>query len=251
MSAVGEPIELAFVDGGGDRSIAVLSLDAPPLNLFTVAMRDRLVECLTAVSDVPGVGAAVLRSTSPSFSAGADLSEFGTAASVLDARRIRWDRDPWTLLWELQVPTVAAVRGYALGSGLEMAMLCDIRIASLDAQLGVPETKLGMLPAAGGTQSIARALGPARALPFVLMGEVIDATDSRALGLVHDVVDDPDARAMAIARRWAALPADLTAAACRLTRAASSLPLATGLALERRLATLIGSPSQLLEGTTH
>jgi enoyl-CoA hydratase/3-hydroxypropionyl-coenzyme A dehydratase len=220
--------------------VAVISLSSPPLNLFNVAMRDELIGALQAVNDIGDVRAMVLRAGGKHFSAGADLSEFGSAESILEARRIRWDRDPWGLLWDLRVPTVAALHGTALGSGLEMALLCDLRLAAPDSMLGLPETKLGMLPAAGGTQSLTRAIGPHAAVPIVTLATPLDAHEAAARGLVHEVVGDVEGAARARAEQLAALDPAVVRAARRALRAAGDLPLDAGLAYEKHLARLFG-----------
>lgn len=226
-----EPVTLSL-----DGPLAIVTLDAPPLNIFSLAMRDGLIEALRAVDDIDDVRAMVLRAEGRHFSAGADLSEFGTAESIFEARRIRWDRDPWGRLWDLRVPTVAALHGIAVGSGMEMAMLCDLRIAAPETVMGLPETKLGMLPAAGGTQSLTRTVGPHQALPIVALGTTVDAAEALARGLVTEVVDDVEAEARARAEQLAQLDADTVRAARRLLRAAGDLPLDQGLAYEKRLA---------------
>ncbi len=222
-----------------DGPVAVVSLDSPPLNIFDLEMRDDLIEAIAAVGDVPDVRVMILRSAGRHFSAGADLSEFGTAASIFEARRIRWDRDPWGPLWDLRVPTIAALRGVAVGSGMEMAMLCDLRVAADDTRLGLPETKLGMLPAAGGTQSLTRALGPHASLPLVASAITIDAAEAEQCGVVNWVVDDVDTHARALADRLAALDPRAVAAARRALRAAGDLPLDAGVLIEKQLAALV------------
>lgn len=225
----------------GSGLMAVVSLDSPPLNIFDLEMRDALIEAVTAVRDLPDVRAMILRSAGKHFSAGADLSEFGTADSIFEARRIRWDRDPWGPLWDCPVPTIASLRGVAVGSGMEMAMLCDLRVAEPTTQLGLPETKLGMLPAAGGTQSLTRAIGPHAALPFVASAVTIDAADALERGMVTFVADDADEIARELARDFARLDPDVVAAVRRALRAAGDLPLVEGLAVERRLAETLAS----------
>ena len=223
----------------GDDGVAVVSLNRPEaLNIYNLAMRDGLIEAFSAVRDWPGARALVLRANGRHFSAGADLAEFGTAEHHLEARRIRWDRDPWGPLWDLPVPTLAALHGTALGSGFEMSLLCDLRLASPDARLGLPETRLGMLPAAGGTQSLTRALGPAAALAPILLSSTLPAAEALARGIVHAVVDDADAAALRAARSLAPLDPVLLAAARRALHAAGDLDLASGLVEERRLARL-------------
>lgn len=216
--------------------IARLVLDHPPLNIFDLAMRDDLIGALQAVQELDDVRVMVLAAEGRHFSAGADLSEFGTASSITEARRIRWDRDPWGLLWDLPVPTIAALHGVALGSGLEMAMLCDLRVATPTTRIGLPETKLGMLPAAGGTQSLTKAIGPVDAAPMVALADEVDPAEALARGIVSVLADDADEEAMAVATDLAGLDPEAVRALKRCLRAAVDLPLESGLAIERRLA---------------
>lgn len=220
-----------------DDGVGVVRLNRPELNIYNLEMRDDLIEAFRAVRDLPEVRAVVLAANGRSFSAGADLSEFGTAESVFEARRIRWWRDPWLALLDSPKPSVAALHGHCLGAGLEMALMCDFRLAAPDTQVGLPETKLGMLPSAGGSQTLARLLGPGRALPVVLEGRNYPATEALRLGLVDEVVGDRpvDAAASALAARLAALDPALVGAAKRALRAAGDLPLPAGLDVERHL----------------
>jgi enoyl-CoA hydratase len=222
----------------GDH-IAVVSLDSPPLNIFDLDMRDGLIEAFDAVSELGHVGevrAMVLRADGRHFSAGADLSEFGSAESIFEGRRIRWDRDPWGPLWDLPVPTIAALHGVAVGSGLEMALLCDIRVAGPTTNAGLPETKLGMLPAAGGTQSLARAVGAHQAVPVVALAETYDAEQALNAWLVTELADDPDGRALELAERLVSFDPAVVRSIKRAGKAGIDLPLNAGLELERRLA---------------
>lgn len=225
------------------EGVATVSLDNSPLNIFDLEMRDGLIEAFTAIRDIPDIRSMVLRAEGKHFSAGADLSEFGTAESIFEARRIRWDRDPWGPLIDSRVPTVAALHGYAVGSGLEMALLCDVRLAAPDTQVGLPETKLGMLPAAGGTQSLTAAIGPHAATPIVATAVTMGAEEALDRGLLTEIHADVDVAATELATAWANLDADLATNARRALRAANDLPLAEGLALEKRLALTL-RPSQ-------
>ena len=216
--------------------VAVVTLDHPALNIYDLAMREELIEAFSAARDHPEARALVLAAAGPHFSAGADLSEFGTADSIFEARRIRWWRDPWSALLDSPKPSVAALHGHALGAGLEMALMCDFRVASPETRLGLPETKLGMLPSAGGSQTLARLLGPGRALPIVLEGRTYDAAEALALGIVDEIVPDADVAAHSLAAQLAGLDPATAHAAKRALRAATDLPLQQGLAEERRLA---------------
>lgn len=217
----------------GPDGVAVVSLrGATPLNLYDLAMRDELIEVLGALRCLPEARAVVLRADGPHFSAGADLAEFGSADSLFQARRIRWRRDPWGLLLQLPQPTICALHGWALGAGLEMALLCDRRLAAPGTRLGLPETKLGMLPSAGGSQSLPRVVGVRRALPLVLLAEPIDAQAACDLGVVDQLVDDADAAAIVEARRLASLDPGVVQAIVRTLRAGTDLPLPAALATE-------------------
>jgi len=218
---------------------AVVTLDAPPLNIFDLEMRDGLIEALTAVRDIDTtdtIDTMVLTSAGKHFSAGADLSEFGSAESIHEARRIRWDRDPWGTLWDLPMPTIAAISGVAVGSGMEMAMLCDLRIGAPTTNLGLPETKLGMLPAAGGTQSLAKAIGPRAAVPLVALADTMTADEALRRRVLTMVVDDPQAHALDLGARFGAMSREAVRATKQALRAAVDQPLIEGLAIERRLA---------------
>ena len=220
-------------------AIAIVTLDRPAkLNAYNVAMRDDLYEALGAADQDPDVRALVLRGRGRAFSTGGDVSEFGTAPSPLVARFVRWQRDVWGRLLDLRAATIAAVHGYAVGGGMEMALCCDFCLAADDARFALPETGLGMIPGVGGTQTLPRRAGVARALDLVLTGRGLDAEAARAAGIVLRVVPRVrlDTAALALARRLARLEPALVAGVRRAVRAAHDLALADGLDLERRLA---------------
>ena len=220
--------------------IAVVTLNRPDVvNAFSVRMRDELWEVLAAVRDDPDVrGMLLVGAGERGFCAGADLTEFGTAPSQTIARQVRWERDLWGLLLGIPKPTVAAIHGYCLGSGLEMAALCDVRVAADDAVFGMPEAGLGLVPAAGGTQLLPRLLGPGRAIELLLSGRRFGAEDALAYGLVSEVVPRSElvAAATALLRRVLRAPAPALAAAKRAIADGADMPLAAALDLERRLA---------------
>lgn len=216
--------------------VGLVTLTRPEaLNIYNLAMRDELIGALEAARDLPDVRCVVLAGAGRHFSAGADLSEFGSASSPFEARRIRWRRDPWLLLLDSDKPSVAALHGYALGAGFEMALMCDLRLAAHDTVVGLPETKLGMLPSAGGSQTLTRAIGPAAAAATVMTGTNLDARQALELGLVHQLVEDVDAAALALARRLAGVDPGLMAAAKRALRAAIDLAPASAREAEARL----------------
>jgi len=237
VPATRPPKPLVLYDKDGE--VAVVSLNRPErLNAYDVAMRDALYEVLLAVRDDPEVRAVVLRGEGPAFSTGGDVSEFGAAPSPLVAREVRWKRDVWGVLQKLRPPTIAAVHGYAVGGGWEMAMLCDLCIAGDDARFSFPETGMGMIPGVAGTQTAPRAAGVGRALDWVLTGRWLSAAQALQAGVVARVVRRGalDAEAMRLARRLAALDPRLVTAVKRAVREGLELPLVGGLALEHRLA---------------
>jgi enoyl-CoA hydratase len=221
------------------KDVAWVTLNRPErLNAYNVEMRDNLFEVLSAIYDDPDVRAMVLTGAGSSFSTGGDVSEFGQAPSPTAARWIRFRRDVWGRLRNLPVPTIAAVHGFTVGGGLEMALLCDIAIAASDARFCLPETGLGMIPGVAGTQTTARRLKFAWALDLCITGRWIDARQALILGLVVKVVG----RRMLhrTAHEWALalsrLPREHIAMVKLAVWEGLNSSLAEGLDLERRLA---------------
>ena len=220
-------------------AVAHIVLNRPRvMNAYNVQMRDELFVTLEAVRDDPDVRVAVISGAGErAFCAGADLTEFGTAPSLAIARQVRWERDIWGLFLSLGKPLIAAMRGYVIGSGVEIACLCDIRIVADDAQFAMPEVALGMIPAAGGTQTLRRVVGASRALEMVLSNRRVGAEEARRIGLAHTVVptDALMEEAEDAARQLAALSPNALALAKRAIIEGTDMPLAAGLELERRL----------------
>lgn len=220
-------------------SIAHVVLNRPRvLNAYNVQMRDDLFQALEAVRDDPEVRVAILRGAGDrGFCAGADLTEFGTAPSQVVARQVRFERDIWDLFASIRKPLIAALHGYVIGSGVEIACLCDLRIASEDAVFSMPEVALGMVPAAGGTQTLPRIVGVGRAMELVLTNRRIASDEALRIGLVHRVVPTEDllSHAERLAERLASLSPKALAAAKSAVVDGMDLPLSEGLALERRL----------------
>jgi enoyl-CoA hydratase/carnithine racemase len=220
--------------------IAWLTLNRPEvLNALNLQIRDELWVLLEAIALDDSVKVVVFRGAGDrAFSSGADLSEFGTAPSYTEARRARLERDVWGRMARFEKPMIAAVHGYALGAGCELSLLCDLRIASEDARFGLPETHLGYLPTAGGSQTLPRTAGLSRALDMILTAEPIDARTALDYGIVNAVVPRAElaAAAEAYARRLIAQPEAVLRATKRAMRDGASLPLRDAIRLERRLA---------------
>jgi enoyl-CoA hydratase/carnithine racemase len=173
-----------------DRGVGYVTLNRPrALNAFSVQMRDDLYEILSAIKADDEVHVAVMKGAGDkAFCAGADLKEFLTAPSVVKARRIRAVRDLWRLFRSVRQPMIAALHGYVLGSGMEIAMFCDFRLAAPDVIFGLPEVGLGILPGAGGTQTLPRIVGLSSALEMLLTGRRLGCREALEMGLVSRVV---------------------------------------------------------------
>jgi enoyl-CoA hydratase/carnithine racemase len=168
-------------------NIAYVTLNRPQaLNAFSVQMRDDLYEVLRAIKADDEVRVVVLKGAGDkAFCAGADLKEFLTAPSVVKARQIRGVRDLWRLFLSMPQPLIAALQGYVLGSGIEISLYCDLRIATPDSVFGLPEVSLGILPAAGGTQVLPRILGLSGALDMLLTGRRLSGEEAFNMGMVQ------------------------------------------------------------------
>lgn len=220
-------------------AVGWVTLNRPDqFNAYNIAMRDALFGALSAIHDDGEVHAMVLEGAGAAFSTGGDLHEFGSAPSPVMARWVRFRRDVWGRLKALPVPTIAAVHGFTVGGGLEMAMLCDLAVAADDTRICLPETGVGMIPGVAGTQTASRRLGLSRALDINITGRWIDARDALAIGLVAEVVPMAklESRALELAHRLARLPRENAAIAKLAVWGGLDLPLGDGLSLERRLA---------------
>ena len=224
-----------------EEGVARISLDRPTvLNAYNVQMRDDFSEALEAVADDPDARVLLITGEGRGFCAGADLTEFGSAPSQVIARQVRWQRDVWGQMINLGKPIVVAVHGYCIGSGLEIALLCDLRLAAHDTVFAMPEVRLGMIPAAGGTQTLPRNSGQSRALDLLLTGRRFTAQEALAMGLVTRL--SPPDRLLDDARLAAAVlaegPPDTVSALKRALREGADMTLDEGLKLEARLAAL-------------
>lgn len=227
-----------------DGAVAHISLNRPQVvNAYNIQMRDDFSEALSAVQLDAEVRALLITGEGRGFCAGADLTEFGAAPSQVIARRVRWERDVWGQLVNLDKPIVAAVHGYCIGSGLEIALLCDLRIAAKGTDFALPEVQLGMIPAAGGTQTLPRVAGESRALDLLLTGRRIETEEALGMGLVTRMAAPESLRdeAWQLASELAKLPAEAVAALKRLLCHGSDLTLPQALDLESRVAARMAS----------
>ncbi|HEV8573492.1 MAG TPA: enoyl-CoA hydratase/isomerase family protein [Dehalococcoidia bacterium] len=225
--------------------LAWITLNRPEvLNAINMAMRDELWDVTHAVRDDPEVRAVIFKGAGDrAFSAGADISEFGTAPSYVEARRARRERDLWGFMLSLDKVLIAAIHGFALGAGIELPLCCDFRLASEDAHLGLPEVGLGYIPSAGGTQTLPRHIPSGIAMQMVLTGHPIDAQTAYRYGLVQRVVPRVQlyAEAESLARSVLSQPPEAVRLAKRAIAEGIEMPLTKGLALEARLAAQVAA----------
>ena len=222
-----------------DGAVAHISLNRPQVvNAYNIQMRDDFSEALSAVQLDQEVRALLITGEGRGFCAGADLTEFGSAPSQVIARQVRWERDIWGQLVNLDKPVVAAVHGYCIGSGLEIALLCDLRIAAAGTVFALPEVQLGMIPAAGGTQTLPRSAGRSQALDLLLTGRRIQAEEALTMGLVTRLSAPESLRNQArrLAGDLADLPTEAVTAMKGLLRHGMDLDLLQALDLESRIA---------------
>jgi enoyl-CoA hydratase len=234
-------------------TIAHLTLDNPPLNLVT---RELLTEMGAALDILEGsfpgdVRAVVVTGAGDrAFSAGSHVKEFESQRGPNGRERHALESGVADRLARLPMPTIAAIEGNALGGGLELALCCDIRVASETSRLGLPEVRLAVTPGAGGTQRLPRVVGVARAKELILTGRVLTADEAERIGLVSRVVPAGEARAAAdeIATEIAARGPVAVREAKRLVDLASDADLATGLAAELDASDRVFATDDMLEG---
>ncbi len=232
--------------------IVTITLNRPEVhNAMNERMRQELTRCFgdLATSDEARV-VVVTGAGERAFSAGADIREFVEPQVPVRFRESRKRVDFRQAMDRCPQPIIGAIRGYALGGGLELALACDIRIAGEDAQLGLTEVNLAIIPGGGGTQRLPRLVGRGRALEMILTGARIDAREAWRIGLVERVV--PAADVLAAARELARTLAEKAPVALRYAKEAVvkglELPLADGLRLENDLATLLRTTEDRVEG---
>ena len=215
--------------------VATITLNRPDaLNALNGALVRELIDAVQRFDDDPGIGAIVLTGSAKAFAAGADIkemAELGYADMYLDGPFPGWGGFERT-----RTPLIAAVGGFALGGGCELAMMCDLIIAADTAKFGQPEITLGILPGFGGSQRLPRAIGKAKAADLVLTGRMMDADEAERSGLVSRVVPAADllAEAAKVAETIASKSLPAVYAAKDALQAAQEMPLAEGLRFERQ-----------------
>lgn len=218
-----------------ESGIGTIRLDRPKMNALNAEVQQGLVEAATEAGDRDDVAAVVVYGGEKVFAAGADIGEMAEMTSTEMGERSRRLQDFTRRLAAIPKPTVAAITGFALGGGCEVALACDFRVAGSNAKLGQPEILLGIIPGAGGTQRLPRLVGPAKAKDLIYSGRFVDADEALAIGLVDKVVE-PDqvlAAATEMVAGYVGGPAVALRAAKEAIDAGLEVDLQTGLEIER------------------
>jgi enoyl-CoA hydratase/carnithine racemase len=227
-------------------SIAYITLNRPQvLNAYNIKMRDELFQVLDAIKTDREIRVGIIKGAGDrAFCAGADLSEFLTAPPPVFARQARFARDIWGLFLSVPQPIIAAVHGYVLGSGVEIALFSDIRIAAEETQFSVPEMGLGIIPAAGASQTLPRAINISPAMDVLLSGRWIKAREALRLNLVNKIVPRKEllTTTESLARKIAALNPVAARSIKEAIGRGMDMSVEEGLELETRLvARLLGA----------
>jgi enoyl-CoA hydratase/carnithine racemase len=230
VAGVGEFVRVESADG-----IATIRLDRPKMNALNAQVQDEIADAAAQVSADDAVRAVILYGGERVFAAGADIKEMAAMGYQAMAVRSAALQASFTAVADIPKPVVAAVTGYALGGGLELALCADFRVLGESAKVGQPEILLGIIPGAGGTQRLPRLIGPARAKDLIFSGRQVAADEALAIGLADRVV--PDAEVYQAARDliapYAAGPAIALRAAKQAVNRGLEVDLATGLEIER------------------
>jgi enoyl-CoA hydratase/carnithine racemase len=231
--------------------VAHLELVNPPLNLVTRELTEQLRDALGRLRAADEVRAVVVTGRGDrAFCAGSHIGEFEGLRGRVAEGKLLLEKLVYRQLAQLPMPTIAAIEGDALGGGLELALCCDLRVASSRARLGMPEVRLAVLPGSGGTQRLPRLVGPARAKELILTGRIINSDEAERIGLVNRVVAAGEARkaATALAEEIAARGPLAVREAKRLIDAALDLDLDAGLAAELDASERIFASEDMVEG---
>jgi enoyl-CoA hydratase/carnithine racemase len=229
---VGEFVNLQVKDG-----IGVIRLERPPMNALNAQIQEELRAAARQATDDDEVYAVIVYGGPKVFAAGADIKEMADMSYVEMAARAGALSSAFDAIARIPKPVVAAITGYALGGGCELALACDWRVVATDAKIGQPEIKLGVIPGAGGTQRLARLIGPAKAKDLVFTGRMVDAQEALAIGLA-DRIAEPDEVydiALALAQPYVNGPSQALRAAKAAIDGGLDRDLAAGLAWESQL----------------
>ena len=244
---MGEFVTLEITDG-----IGTIRLNRPPMNPLSRQVQEELREAAHYAADSGEVKAVIVYGGERVFAAGADITEFTEVGYQDMALRAGALSGAFDSVARIPKPVVAAITGYALGGGCELAMCADVRIAGAGATFGQPEILLGIIPGAGGTQRLARLIGPARAKELIFSGRMVDADEALRIGLADRVAPAAEvyATAQALLRPYVTGPSLALRAAKQAIDGGLNMDLASGLALESQLFASLFATDDRVEGTT-
>jgi enoyl-CoA hydratase/carnithine racemase len=242
---VGEFVRLEIAEG-----IGTIRLDRPKMNALNRQVQEELRDAAVAAATTPEVRAVVVYGGERVFAAGADIKEMAGEGFAEMSARAGALTGAFDALAKVPKPVVAAINGYALGGGCELALACDWRVAADDAQLGQPEINLGIIPGAGGTQRLSRLVGPARAKDLIMSGRFVGAEEALRIGLVDRVVPATDVYETAkdLVRPYVTGPAHALRAAKLAVDGGLEMDLASGLAWESQLFAALFATDDKVEG---
>lgn len=242
-------IKISEIDNGSALKVGLIELNRPEvLNALNVELMKEVVSALEALDKDANIGCMVLTGNQKSFAAGADIKEMADASAIemlLRDQFARWDR-----IRKVKKPIIAAVSGFALGGGCELAMTCDMIVAAECAKFGQPEINLAVIPGAGGTQRLTKAIGKARAMEMILTGKMMSASEMMEAGLLTKVVPDEVYldEAMELAKNIASKPAIAVQLAKECILKAFDTTIETGLEFERKNFYLLFATEDKFEG---
>jgi len=241
-----DPVVLAERPAEG---VGLIRINRPEArNALNLEVRKLLARHLTEMGEDAATRAIVLAGNEKSFAAGADIKEMADAGTIEMLQR--GVHKLWRVIGACPKPVIAAVSGFALGGGCELAMTCDIIVAGESARFGQPEVRIGIIPGGGGTQRLTRALGKYKAMKYILTGELFGAKEAFDMGLVSEVVPDAgvEKRAIELARQLAELPPLALQLAKEAVLAGMDAPLTSALALEAKSVQILFSSRDQKEG---
>ncbi|MBA3489349.1 MAG: enoyl-CoA hydratase/isomerase family protein [Longispora sp.] len=244
---MGEFVRLEVKDG-----IGVIRLDRPKMNALNIQIQDELHVAAREVTARDDIRAVVVYGGEKVFAAGADIREMTEMGYAEMAGRAPLLSAAFDAVARIPKPVVAAITGYALGGGCELALACDWRVAAEDAKLGQPEIKLGVIPGAGGTQRLSRLIGPARAKDLIFSGRMVGAAEALQIGMIDKVVPVAEvfATAVELVKGYVNAPALALRAAKQAIDGGLEMDLASGLAWESQLFASLFGTSDKAEGMT-
>lgn len=227
--------EFVSLEVSGD-GVGTVRIDRPPVNALNAAIITDIGEAVEAAAAEARIRSLIVTGGDEVFAAGADIKEMMDFDPVTVYRYISAFQDVLTRLEQLPLVTIAAISGYALGGGCELALACDLRICTEDARLGQPEIGLGIIPGAGGTQRLPRLVGVGRAKELIYSGRMVSSDEAARIGLVNEVAPSGEAvaRAGKVAARYAAGPGVALRAAKEAIQTGIETDIAAGLLIERQ-----------------